>query len=86
MYFGVIFSMFFQGRFLIDFFMVFGLICDGFLNVFYRFPDGSLNAFSRCSDGLLNDLFDVLMEFSKIFSTVKGNPIDFSDLYCDFFK
>ena len=33
-HFGVIFSMFFQGRFLMDLLMASGLICDGFWNVF----------------------------------------------------
>ena len=33
-YFAIIFAMFFQGRFLIDFLMVFGLIFEGFWDVF----------------------------------------------------
>ena len=50
-YFGVIFSMFFQGRFLIDFLMVLGLIFDGFLDDFSII----FGTFSRCPEPLIFD-------------------------------
>ena len=46
-----IFSMFFQGRFLIDLFMVFGMIFDGFLDVFLMI----FGPFSRTPEPLFFD-------------------------------
>ena len=50
-YSGVIFSMFFQGRFLIDLLMVLGLIFDGFWDVFLII----FGSFSRTPEPLIFD-------------------------------
>ena len=50
-YFGVIFSMFFQGRFLIDLLMVLGLILEGFFDVFSII----FGSFSRSPEPLFFD-------------------------------